>query len=139
MKGVTREVVQNVVLSPNQVVPGDLSTLVAQSQWRGGLLRVPVYRDWGGTQVAHGLLDEPDETILEGATMIVRYDRDADVLLVKLRDEPPIDAVEEAGGIVISYGDKGLPVSVEFLNASQHGLVQPQDPRVTLAGLKAQG
>ena len=47
--------------------------------------------------------------------MIVRYDRNADVLLVKLRDEPPIDAVEEEGGIVISYGDKGLPVSVEFL------------------------
>ena len=44
-----------------------------------------------------------------------------------------------AAGIVISYGDKRLPVSVEFLNASQHGLVQPQDPRVTWAGLKAQG
>jgi hypothetical protein len=36
MKGVTREVVENVVLSPDQVVAGDLSTLVAQSQWRGG-------------------------------------------------------------------------------------------------------
>ncbi len=71
--------------------------------------------------------------------MIVRYDRDADVLLVKLRDEPPMDAVEEEGGIIISYDAKGLPVSVEFLNASEHGLVQPQDPRVTLAGLKAQG
>jgi uncharacterized protein YuzE len=83
-------------------------------------------------------LDKPDEAILEGETMIVRYDKDADVLLVKLRDEPPVDAVEENGGIVISYGDNGLPVSVEFLNASRHGLVQPQDPRVTLAGLKAQ-
>ncbi len=69
--------------------------------------------------------------------MIVRYDRDADVLLVKLREEPPTDAVEEEGGIVISYDDTGLPVSVEFLNAAKHGLVQPQDPRVTLAGLKA--
>jgi uncharacterized protein YuzE len=83
-------------------------------------------------------LDKPDEAVLEGGTMIVRYDRDADVFLVKLREEPPIDAVEEEGGIVISYGDKGLPVSVEFLNASPHGIVQPQDPRVTLAGLKAQ-
>ncbi len=40
MKGVTREVVENAVLSPDQVVTGDLSTLVAQSHWRGGLLRV---------------------------------------------------------------------------------------------------
>ena len=46
--------------------------------------------------------------------MIVRYRRDADVLLVELRDESPIDAVEERGGIVNSYGDKGLSVSVEF-------------------------
>jgi len=42
----------------------------------------------------------------------------ADVLLLELRDESPIDAVEEHGGIVISYGDKGLSVSVEFLNPS---------------------
>jgi len=70
--------------------------------------------------------------------VIVRYDSDADVLLVKLRDEPPTDAVEEDGGVVISYSDKGLPVSVEFLNASQHGLVQRQDPTVTLTGLKVQ-
>lgn len=70
--------------------------------------------------------------------MIVRYDSDADVILVKLRDEPPTDAVEEEGGVVISYSDKGLPVSVEFLNASKHGLVQRQDPTVTLTGLKVQ-
>ncbi len=50
--------------------------------------------------------------------MIVRYYSDADLLLIKLRDEPPKDAVEESGGVVISYGAKRLPVSVEFLNAS---------------------
>lgn len=71
--------------------------------------------------------------------MMIRYDSDTDVLFVKLRDEPPTDAVEEDGGVIISYGDKGLPVSVEFLNASQHGLVQRQDPMVTLTGLKVQG
>jgi uncharacterized protein YuzE len=75
----------------------------------------------------------------EGATVIVRYDSDTDVLLVQLRDEPPTDAVEEDGGVVISYGDKGVPVSVEFLNTSQHGLIRRQDPTVTLAGLKVQG
>ena len=32
MKGLTREVVQNVVRRPDQVVPGDLSVLIAQSQ-----------------------------------------------------------------------------------------------------------
>lgn len=70
--------------------------------------------------------------------MIVRYDADADVVVVKLRDDPPVDAVEEEGAIVISYGAQGLPVSVEFLNTSAHGLVKPGDPKVTLAGLKLQ-
>jgi uncharacterized protein YuzE len=70
--------------------------------------------------------------------MIVRYDRDTDVLLVKLRDEPPTNAVEEGGGVIISYGDKGLPLSVEFLNASQHGIIQRQDPTITLTGLRPQ-
>jgi len=70
--------------------------------------------------------------------VIVRYDRDADVLLLKLRDEPPADAVEEPGGVVISYNAEGLPISIELLNASRRGLVQGADPKVVLAGLKVQ-
>ncbi len=70
--------------------------------------------------------------------MIVRYDRDADALLLKLRDEPPADALEELGGVVISYNSEGLPVSIELLNASRRGLVQAADPKVVLAGLKVQ-
>jgi hypothetical protein len=42
------------VLSPDQVVPGDLSTLVAQSQWRGGLLRVPFIETGDGRKVLTG-------------------------------------------------------------------------------------
>jgi len=75
---------------------------------------------------------------LEGVNVILRYDKDADVLLVKLRDDPPVDAVEEEGGILISYDESGRPVAVEFLNASKHGLVQSQDPRVVVSGLRAQ-
>jgi len=40
-KGVTRELVEEVLRKPEQVVPGDLNTLVAQRRWLGGLLRVP--------------------------------------------------------------------------------------------------
>jgi uncharacterized protein YuzE len=54
----------------------------------------------------------------------IRYDAEADVLLFVLRDIPPVDAVEEPGGIIVSYGKKGVPVSVEFLSASKKGLVE---------------
>jgi len=38
--------------------------------------------------------------------------------LVILREDPPADAIEEPGGIIVSYGEDGEPVSIEFLNAS---------------------
>lgn len=56
--------------------------------------------------------------------MRVSYDPEADVLLIVLRDLPPVDAVEEAGGVIISYGEDHGPVSVEFLHASAQGLVR---------------
>jgi uncharacterized protein YuzE len=64
--------------------------------------------------------------------MKIRYDQDADILLFTLRDEPPVDAIEEPGGIILSYGEDGEPVSVEILNASIRHLIQPGEVSVTL-------
>ncbi|MGC8960580.1 MAG: DUF2283 domain-containing protein [Chloroflexia bacterium] len=63
--------------------------------------------------------------------MRIRYDPEADVLIFLLRDLPPVDAVEEPGGIIISYGEDGEPVSVEFLNASARHLTHPGEVSVT--------
>jgi uncharacterized protein YuzE len=64
--------------------------------------------------------------------MRLRYDPEADVLLFILRDEPPVDAVEERGGVIISYGEDGEPVSVEFLHVSAKRLVQGGELSITL-------
>ena len=56
--------------------------------------------------------------------MQIRYDRIADVLLSLLRDEPPVDAIEEAGGVIVSYGEDGRPLSVEFLQAMARGVTE---------------
>ena len=64
--------------------------------------------------------------------MHIRYDSEADVLLLVLRDAPPVDAVEEPGGTIISYGEDGEPVSVEFLHASARHLIRPGEISVTL-------
>lgn len=64
--------------------------------------------------------------------MRIRYDPKADILLLVLRDEPPVDAVEEPGGVIISYGEDGEPVSVEFLNVSVRRLIEPGELAVTL-------
>ena len=64
--------------------------------------------------------------------MKIRYDSEADVLLLILRDDPPVDAIEEPGGVIVSYGEDGEPVSVEFMNASVRQLIRSGEVSVTL-------
>ena len=64
--------------------------------------------------------------------MRIRYDTEADVLILVLRNEPPVDAVEEPGGVIVSYGEDGEPVSVEFLNAAARHLMLPGEVSVTI-------
>ena len=64
--------------------------------------------------------------------MRIRYDLEADVLFLVLRDLPPVDAIEEPGSVIISYGEDGEPVSVEFLHAAARHLIQPGEVSVTL-------
>jgi uncharacterized protein YuzE len=64
--------------------------------------------------------------------MRIKYDSEADVLLLTLRDDPPVDAIEEPGGVIVSYGEDGEPVSVEFLNASVRHLIKSGEVSVTL-------
>jgi uncharacterized protein YuzE len=64
--------------------------------------------------------------------MKIRYDSEADVLVLVLRNNPPVDAIEEPGGVIVSYGEDGEPVSVEFLNASVRQLITPGEVSVTI-------
>ena len=64
--------------------------------------------------------------------MKIKYDSEADILLFVLRDDPPVEAIEESGGVIVSYGEDGEPVSVEFLNASVRRLIQAGEISVTL-------
>jgi len=62
----------------------------------------------------------------------IRYDSEDDILLFVLRELPPVDAVEEPGGVIISYGEDGEAVGVEFLHASVRNLIQTGEISVTL-------
>ena len=64
--------------------------------------------------------------------MKIRYDPKADVMLLLLRDDPPVDAIEEPGGVIVSYGENGESVSVEFLNASARRLIRENEVSITL-------
>ena len=63
--------------------------------------------------------------------MRIRYDPDSDVVILILREDPPVDSIEEPGDVIVSYGEDKEPVSVELLNASLRKLIQPDDVSVT--------
>ncbi len=44
----------------------------------------------------------------------------------------PNFAIEEPGGVIVSYGEDGEPGSVEFLNASVHKIISSGEVSVTL-------
>jgi len=35
--------------------------------------------------------------------MKIKYDSESDILLFILRDDPPVDTIEESGGIIVSF------------------------------------
>lgn len=63
--------------------------------------------------------------------MKIKYDSESDILMLILRDAPPVDAIEESGGVIVSYGEDKEPVSVEFMNASARNLFLPGEINVT--------
>jgi len=64
----------------------------------------------------------------------IKYDKEANILIFILKDDPPVDAIEEPGGVIISYNDKKDPVSIEILNASCRLHLQPGELNVILQG-----
>ena len=62
----------------------------------------------------------------------IRYDPEADVLALVLRSNPPVDGLRNQGEFIVSYGEDGEPVSVEFLNASVRQLITPGEVSVTI-------
>ncbi|GBF81789.1 DUF2283 domain-containing protein [Aphanothece sacrum] len=64
--------------------------------------------------------------------MKVKYDPESDILIFIMKDIPPSNAISEAGGIIISYDETGEPISIEFLNASQRKLINPQETALVI-------
>jgi uncharacterized protein YuzE len=56
--------------------------------------------------------------------MKVKYDKEVDVLYIKLNDTQITESDEEKKGVIIDYDADGKIVSIEILNASKN-LAQP--------------
>jgi len=52
-------------------------------------------------------------------SMKIKYSRDADVLIIKLREGKPSDSRDIAEGIIVHLTAKGQPLEIEILDASK--------------------
>ncbi len=51
--------------------------------------------------------------------MKIKYSKEADILLIELRDGTPIDSVDLKEGIILHLDNQGLPLEIEILDASK--------------------
>jgi len=62
----------------------------------------------------------------------IKYDAETDILTIILKDDAPVDAIEEPGGVIVSYNEREEPVSIEFLNVSTKQILQNGEVNVIL-------
>jgi len=64
--------------------------------------------------------------------MKIKYDQQTDILTIILRDKFPVNSISEPGGVIISYDETDEPISLEFLNASQRNIIDPEEISLTI-------
>ncbi|MDI6891246.1 MAG: DUF2283 domain-containing protein [Thermodesulfovibrionales bacterium] len=51
--------------------------------------------------------------------MKIKYSKEADILLIELRDGTPVDSIDLKEGVILHLDNKGLPLEIEILDASK--------------------
>ena len=56
--------------------------------------------------------------------MKIRYSKDADILLIELRDGTPVDSIDLKEGVILHLDNEGLPLEIEILDASRIAMLK---------------
>ncbi len=51
--------------------------------------------------------------------MKIKYSKEADILLIELRDGIPRDSIDLKEGVILHLDGQGLPLEIEILDASK--------------------
>ena len=51
--------------------------------------------------------------------MKIKYSKDADILIIELREGTPVDSIDMKEGVILHLDSKGLPLEIELLDASK--------------------
>lgn len=51
--------------------------------------------------------------------MVIRYEKELDIIYIKLSDAQVVESDEEKPGIILDYDESGNMIGIEILNASK--------------------
>lgn len=51
--------------------------------------------------------------------MKIKYSKEADIVLIELRDGKPVDSIDLKEGVILHLDNQGLPLEIEILDASK--------------------
>ncbi len=51
--------------------------------------------------------------------MKIKYSKEADILLIELKEGAPVDSIDLKEGIILHLDSAGLPLEIEILDASK--------------------
>jgi uncharacterized protein YuzE len=56
--------------------------------------------------------------------MRIKYDPDADILIIELRDGTPVDSIDIKEGVILHLDGQRLPLEIEILDASKIAMLK---------------
>ncbi len=56
--------------------------------------------------------------------MKIKYSKEADILLIELRDGTPDDSIDLKEGVILHLDKEGSPLEIEILNASRLAMLK---------------
>ena len=56
--------------------------------------------------------------------MRIKYSKEADVLMIELRDGSPVDSIDLKEGVILHLDGQGLPLEIEILDASKIAMLE---------------
>ena len=56
--------------------------------------------------------------------MKIKYSKEADILMIELRDGSPVDSIDLKEGVILHLDGQGLPLEIEILDASKIAMLK---------------
>ena len=56
--------------------------------------------------------------------MKIKYSKEADILMIELRDGSPVDSIDLKEGVILHLDGQGLPLEIEILDASKIAMLE---------------